>query len=189
MINPLHVNGAHFHVYTSTSWLLSKIKSQMSKALLQTEQAPNDLMVIFPATSMGVNSAEEISPEFDLGCHILYLNKNLLTFWLSLWEWCRDLNSLALYLRRTARDWPSVYGLQMDWFLTLCLFGGSGFCHLHLSVCLSFPIILVNKITQSVYPINLPNVQGGFDIIFLDGIANEPYWLKSSCSLRPTLTW
>ena len=32
------------------------------------------------------------------------------------------------------------------------------------SVCVSIPITLVNTITQSVYPINPPNLQGGFDI-------------------------
>ena len=37
-----------------------------------------------------------------------------------------------------------------------------GYCrHLRLSVCLSVPIILVNTITQSVYP---PNLLGGFDM-------------------------
>ena len=36
-------------------------------------------------------------------------------------------------------------------------------------------------ITQSVYPINPPNLQGDFDIV------NEPYWSKSSCSLRTSL--
>ena len=36
--------------------------------------------------------------------------------------------------------------------------------HLRLSVCLSVPIILVNTITQSVYPINPPNLLGGFNV-------------------------
>ena len=35
--------------------------------------------------------------------------------------------------------------------------------HLHLSVCWSVPIILVNTITQSVYPINPQSLQGGFN--------------------------
>ena len=44
-----------------------------------------------------------------------------------------------------------------------------GYCrHLRLSVCpsvcLSFPIILVNTITQSVYPISPPNLLGGFNM-------------------------
>ena len=44
-----------------------------------------------------------------------------------------------------------------------------GYCHhLRLSVCpslcLSVPIILVNTITQSVYPISTPNLLGGFDM-------------------------
>ena len=44
-----------------------------------------------------------------------------------------------------------------------------GYCrHLRLSVCpsvcLSVPIILVNTITQSVYPISLPNLLGGFNM-------------------------
>ena len=44
-----------------------------------------------------------------------------------------------------------------------------GYCrHLRLSVCpsvcLSVPIILVNTITQSVYPISPPNLLGGFNM-------------------------
>ena len=55
-----------------------------------------------------------------------------------------------------------------DWWISLCL--PEGCCHLQLSVCLavrlficlSFPIILVDTIAQSVYPIYPPNLQCGF---------------------------
>ena len=60
---------------------------------------------------MGANSAEDISHDLDLGCHILYLKKDFLTLPLTLWKWRRDLNSAALYLRHAgaciAWDWPS----------------------------------------------------------------------------------
>ena len=69
----------------STSRPLSIIRSLMSKALLQTEGAFNNPMVIFAAASTGVNSAEEISHDLDLGRHILYSNRDFLTLRLSLW--------------------------------------------------------------------------------------------------------
>ena len=100
-------DGFHISVKARTSRPLSIIRSLMSNALLQTERAFNYPMVIFAAASMGVNSAsmgvnsaDDISHDLDLGCHILYLNKDFLTLRLSLWEWRRDLNSAALYLRR-----------------------------------------------------------------------------------------
>ena len=103
-------DGFHISVKASTSRLLSIIRSLMSKALLQTERAFNNPMVIFAAASMKVNSAEEISLDLDLCCHILYLNRDFQTLWLSLWQWRRDLNSAALYLMHAgagiARDWP-----------------------------------------------------------------------------------
>ena len=77
-------DGFHISVKASTSRLLSIIRSLMSKALLQTERAFNNPMVIFAAASMEVNSAEEISLDLDLGCHILYLNKDFLMLRLSL---------------------------------------------------------------------------------------------------------
>ena len=99
-------DGFHISVKARTSRPLSIIRSLMSSALLQTERAFNNPTVIFAAASMGVNSAsmgvnsaEDISHDLDLGCHILYLNKDFLTLRLSLWEWRRDLNSAALYLR------------------------------------------------------------------------------------------
>ena len=46
-------------------------------------------------------------------------------------------------------------------------------CHLRLSVCRSVPINLVNKITQSVYAINPPNLQGGFKT-GLEGFGQYP---------------
>ena len=72
-------DGFHISVKASTSRPLSIIRSLMSKALLQTERSFNYPMVIFAAASMEVNSAEEISLDLDLGCHILYLNKDFLT--------------------------------------------------------------------------------------------------------------
>ena len=63
---------------------LSIIKYLMSKVLLQTEWAFNNLMVIFAAALVGGNSAEEVSHDLDLGCHISYLNKDFLTVRLSL---------------------------------------------------------------------------------------------------------
>ena len=107
-------DGFHISVKASTSRLLSIIRSLMSKALLQTERAFNNPMVIFAAASMEVNSAEEISLDLDLGCHILYLNKDFLMLRLSLWEWCRYLNSAALYLMHAGAG--TVYGQQMTWF-------------------------------------------------------------------------
>ena len=74
----------HISVKASTSSLLSIIRPLMSKALLQTERAFNNPMVIFAAALMEMNSAEEISFDLDLGCHILYLNKDFLTLRLSL---------------------------------------------------------------------------------------------------------
>ena len=47
-------------------------------------------------------------------------------------------------------------------FLTLGLFGRRVI--VVTCVCLSVPIILVNTITQSVYQINPPNLQGGFNM-------------------------
>ena len=112
-------DGFHISVKARSSIPLSIFISLMSNALLQTQSACNNPMVIFAdasmgenSASMGVNSAENISHDLDLGCHILYLNKGFLTLRLSLWEWRRDLNSAALYLRRAgsciAWDWPSL---------------------------------------------------------------------------------
>ena len=72
-------------------------------------------------------------------------------------------------------------------FLTLGLFGErvivvTCVCP---SVRLSVPIILVNTITQSVYPISPPKLLGGFNMaLSCHGIVNEPHWSISSCSLR-----
>ena len=49
---------------------------------------------------------------------------------------------------------PSVHlFVCLSFRLSVCLY-----------VCLSVPIILVNTITQSVYPINPQNLQGDFDM-------------------------
>ena len=59
---------------------------------------------------------------------------------------------------------------QFYGFLTLGLFGRrvivvTCVCpSVRLSVCLSVPLILVNTITQSVYPISPPNLLGGFNV-------------------------
>ena len=62
---------------------LSIIRDLMNKALLQTEPAFNNLMVIFAAALVGGNSAEVVSHDLDLGCHISYFNKDFLTLRLS----------------------------------------------------------------------------------------------------------
>ena len=79
-------DGFHISVQARTSRPLSIIISLMSNALLQTEWAFNSPMVIFAtasigvnSVSMGVNSAEDISHDLDLGCLILYSNKDFLT--------------------------------------------------------------------------------------------------------------
>ena len=48
----------------------------------------------------------------------------------------------------------------------------SSLASVHLPICLSVPIILVNTITQSVYPIHPPNLQGGFDCRIKTGHSN-----------------
>ena len=59
--------------------------------------------------------------------------------------------------------------LQGTWVINPRPLRPKGYCrHLRLSVCpsvcLSVPIILVNTITQSVYPISPPNLLGGFNM-------------------------
>ena len=112
-------DGFHISVKASTSRLPSIIRSLMSNALLQTEQAFYNPMVIFAAASMEVNSAEEISLDLDLGCHILYLNRDFLTLRLSLWEWRCTLCMLEPASPGTGhprRKSAMVYGQQMTWF-------------------------------------------------------------------------
>ena len=56
------------------------------------------------------------------------------------------------------------YCCYHKWLLTLRPLQPKGCHYLCLPLCLSVPIILVNMITLSVYPINAPNLQGGFDM-------------------------
>ena len=52
-----------------------------------------------------------------------------------------------------------------SWFFNPRPLRPKGYCrHLCLSVCPSVPIILVNTITQSLYPISPPNLLGGFNM-------------------------
>ena len=91
------------------------------------------------------------------------------------WSFSHGRKNVALKLL-PIRPHGCTYGRQplslkpLDWFFLFRVFNPrplrpKGYCcHLHLCVCLSVPIILVNMITQSVNPINPPNLLGGFNM-------------------------
>ena len=93
-------DGFHISVKASTSRLLSIIRSIMSKAFLQTERAFYNPMVIFAAASIGVNSAEKIWHDLDLGRHIVYC----------------VLEPASPGTGHPLRKYAMAYGLQMTWF-------------------------------------------------------------------------
>ena len=166
---------------------LSSVQGDIALIKLSSVASTPDFIAgwsqLFPGTSSKLfNAVSETC--YDAQCHSCRFSKGT-RFKIQIMEWegiwltilacvhrCELITKLSYFcnnMRRLFQKWKNLifaaHDTTLKWVFNPRPLRPKGYCrHLRLSVCLSVPIILVNTITQSVYPISLPNLLGGFNM-------------------------
>ena len=164
---------------TSLTALVLETKTQVSRDL---SEAPDKIwwMIKRPQTDNHGNmtTMEEVDSS-DLVLIITYVGNKCHPFIYFLWPFLGQvLTTFCTTGSETQFRFPFYPSASLsEGLLSLPAF-------VRLSICLSVPQILVYTITQLS---NKSTKLAGWlsYVIILDGVVNEPYWSKSSCSLRP----